>query len=1319
MPPLTRRQTLFWLDEQLFPGAPYHHHALTIRLEGALDRVRLQRALEQTERDVDQLRLVIESDDGTPTQRVRPDGGLVLEDVDLRTAPDSFDAWLALETVRPFDMGRALHRASLVRLGDEAHVFCLFVHHIASDGASIALIVRHLGARYAGSPVAPHPSFLDYVDAERAYLDTKKAAKDAAYWKAKLGSGTPPLAFYGRPRTSLSVESTRLWVDGGPARRQRLEALLPHDPVHLMHPSISRLVAMATVLFAFVHRTTGNETLAIGTPVPNRTARFVDTCGLLMEQVFLVVRIDEGETFATLAEKVRREVLASFRSAQHCVSDRGIDYVTLNLLTERFGPFGDLDARVRLQSACTMPEVSLPAVSGDRRDTFGIQLHDFEGDHGLLVGFDMHRDTFDETERRLVPGHFFRLVDAFLEDLSQRIDSVGLLDDVERRALVAETTGRDEGGPPPDLLAPIREQMRLRADEPAIVAGDRTLSYRALERRVDALSQRLRVLGVDREVVVGLYLPRGSDELVSMLAILEAGGAYLPLDPTHPPARNQLVLEDAAPALVLTHAAFVRDLEVPEGTVVLALDDEWPSLLEGDVAPHPSVHDPEQLAYVLFTSGSTGRPKGVEIPRRAFANLLRSMAEHPGMSERDRLLAVTTITFDIAGLELFLPLTVGATVRIADRESSLDPALLRGILEREPITVVQATPTTFRLLIEAGWRGHSALRLLVGGEPLSSELAAALLARCGTLYDVYGPTETTIWSTVKRIEDASRITIGRPIDRTRIYVVDAGRNSVPRGVIGELAIAGAGLARGYRGRPDLTRERFIVLSGVDGPERAYLTGDLARQSTDGDLECLGRTDHQVKVRGFRIELGDIESTLRSVEGVRDVVVLARADLALDPRLVAYYVAESAIDRDRFVERVRASLPAYMHPSVYVRLDAFPLNTNGKVDRRELPAPESQASEPSRREIRRPRDDRELRMATLFRDVLGVDEVGLDDDFFALGGTSPLAIELRRRIETSFVAPIPLRALFESPSPLGLVARLGESAAQSEPIVVTLRQGPEEATPLFCLLGVQLYDELARSLREPRSVYGLHVPIRYSPARDEPPSVAAIADRYLALIRRIRPHGPYALLGLCFGGVVAFEVASRLRRAGETVELVASIDAVLPRGVSYDRLDRVLGLARRAIDERHRIPAFLRSRAERVIERLPPSRLRTELARRVATEASALAIDEVVDMPLAGPLIASQYAGFQASARFLDAPLLVVLATDRTFGDGRRVAPDGGFGGLARTVHAHALAGDHLELLRAPRALDVARLVEGRLAPPSSAPNRGIQTLAAGTAPRVA
>jgi amino acid adenylation domain-containing protein len=709
----------------------------------------------------------------------------------------------------------------------------------------------------------------------------------------------------------------------------------------------------------------------------------------------------------------------------------------------------------------------------------------------------------------------------------------------QREAVLAASVGPEPEGEAPDLIECFRASAARRPRHIAVNGPDGTLTYFELDRLSDALAVRLRALGVRRESRVGVAVPRGARELATLLATLKAGGCYVPVDAGHPADRVRVILEDAAPEVLVAPAESPLVSMLPPGTTLLPLDQIW-GPWSGALVTEPTTAD--QLAYILFTSGSTGRPKGVEIPRRALANFLRSMAREPGLTESDRLLAITTTTFDIAGLELFLPLWVGATVVIADKETATDPRRLRALLERDPPTVLQATPATWRLLLEAGWRGDQKVRMLCGGEAMSPELAQRLLAAGGELWNVYGPTETTVWSTLDRVTPGSgRISIGRPIDHTRLYVLDAVRNLVAPGEVGELYIGGRGLARGYRNRPDLTSERFVDDPFAGPGERMYRTGDLGRLLEDGRFECLGRIDHQVKVRGFRIELGEIENALRGAEGVEEVVAVADPRPDADPVLCAYWVG--AATREALYERARAKLPAYMVPSVYLPVAAFPLTPNGKIDRKALVRPDAAGAAAPAAAGLAPRNPTEARIAAIWGEVLGVSPVGVDQDFFAIGGTSVKVIEARTRIEQAFATTLPLSAFFESPTTVETLAARMEKPSVNRSLVLLHKGGDEP--PLYLVHdadGATLpYLNLARRLGGRRSIYGVQprgdadVPIVHT-------RVEEMAAHYVSEIRKLQPRGPYLLGGLCAGGILAFEMACQLESAGERAHLVAVIDA---------------------------------------------------------------------------------------------------------------------------------------------------------------------------------
>jgi amino acid adenylation domain-containing protein len=548
----------------------------------------------------------------------------------------------------------------------------------------------------------------------------------------------------------------------------------------------------------------------------------------------------------------------------------------------------------------------------------------------------------------------------------------------------------------------------------------------------------LRSLGVGPEVLVGIYVHRGLDMLVGLLGVLKAGGAYVPLDPAFPRERLAFMLGDSGAALLLSERRLAGSL--PEHSVrVIELDGEWEQEraqrtegTHGTQARSAGVGGGEHLAYVLYTSGSTGRPKGVEVTHRSVVNFLLSMRHCPGLGPQDGLLAVTTLSFDIAGLELFLPLTVGARVILLSRAAAADGPRLVAELSRPEVTAMQATPATWQLLFESGWRPGKALKVLCGGEALPRALANRLLERSPEVYNLYGPTETTIWSTLVRVAPgAGAVPIGGPIANTQVYLLDQRLRLVPPGCAGELCIGGTGLARGYRQRPGLTAARFVPdpFSGVPGA-RLYRTGDLARWLPSGTLDCLGRVDHQVKVRGFRIELGEIETALARHPTVRQAVAVVREDVPGDKRLVAYFVAvpgrEPAAEELR--DLLRQVLPDYMVPGAFVLLEALPLSPNGKVNRAALPRPQEAVQAPE--SYVPPATPVEEGLAEIWAATLGVERVGARDNFFQRGGHSLLGMQVVARLRDAYQIDLPVKLLFDAPTLADLARTVEQHLLQS-------------------------------------------------------------------------------------------------------------------------------------------------------------------------------------------------------------------------------------------------------------------------------------------------
>ena len=614
---------------------------------------------------------------------------------------------------------------------------------------------------------------------------------------------------------------------------------------------------------------------------------------------------------------------------------------------------------------------------------------------------------------RRLTGHYETLLAGIAADPSRTIGATPLLTDDERRELVAEWNRTDRPVDERCLHELVAEQAVRTPDRVAVEGSGRSYTYAELDDRASRLAQHLHGLGVRQGTLVGVCLERVPETMVALLGILKTGAAYVPVDPAYPAERRAYMVADAEAPVIVTQESLLEELAAQDGTLV-CIDRDWPTISEETPFATDGRVASDALAYVIYTSGSTGRPKGVEIRHRSVVNLLTSMAEHPGVDEGDVVVNVTTPAFDLSVPDLYLPLVRGATLVVAPKEHTQDPGRLAALLDRCGATLMQATPTTWRMLVDAGWEGKHDLKIVCGGEALPRSLANELVERGASLWHMYGPTETTVWSSIMQLGRGNGSPpIGGPIANTRFYVVDDHLEPVPIGVAGELLIGGAGVARGYRNRPELTAEKFFDDPFVDDGTRLYRTGDKMRRRADGTLEFLGRLDNQVKLHGYRIELGEIEAALDAHPDVRQSVVVIQEDGMGGSRLVAYVVggegAEPAIPDLR--RQLAASVPAYAVPSSFVRLDALPLTANGKVDLKALPRPDGGRSDLASSYVA-PRTPTEEALAAVWSDLLQVDRVGADDDFFELGGHSLLAVKMVARIRDTLGVELFLPTVFE-------------------------------------------------------------------------------------------------------------------------------------------------------------------------------------------------------------------------------------------------------------------------------------------------------------------
>jgi len=913
----------------------------------------------------------------------------------------------------PFDLANGpVWRMLVYRLRDGMLGVALCIHHIASDGWSLNAIIRELKelcAAYAegrAPQLAALPvQYADYAVWQRQWLQGERLARELSYWRERLAGMPPALEL----PTDLPRPPIQTFNGAGCGLELPQVVAAGIAAISQRHRATTFMTLLA-VLKVLLYRYTGQADIVVGVPIAGRERAEVEHVqGLFLNTLLLRTELSGELRFNELLARVRDTTLGAY-AHQHLPFEK---------LVDELHPQRNLSSNPLFQ--CLFNKLLVPAADQEtlEDDTPGpldlaLTVHEIAGTVTLV--FSYKTDLFRRETIERMAGHFLRLAEAVVRDAEQPLKALPLLTEAERRELLTarNRTQQTLSGDPVSRLFEAQVQRSPRAT--ALVFGEEQLSYGELNARANRLAHYLRSMGVGREEKVGVLLERGVQMVVAVLGVLKAGGGYVPLDPAYPEERIAFMVEDSEAGVLLTEERLLSGLAVGDAQVVCVDRDAQAIAAQSgeDLEPGPQ---PADLAYMIYTSGSTGRPKGVQIEHRALSNFLQSMAREPGLEPHDVLVAVTTLSFDIAGLELYLPLIRGARLVLAGREVTTNGVALSELLKASGATVMQATPATWRLLLAAGWQGSAQLRILCGGEALPRDLAEQLLGCCIELWNLYGPTETTIWSTAYRVQTGiEAVPIGRPIANTRIYLLDAHGQPVPVGVPGELYIGGAGVARCYWSRPELTAEKFVAdpFDATPGA-RLYRTGDRARYRPDGNIEYLGRLDNQVKLRGFRIELGEIEAVLGRLPQVRQAVVVIREDRPGDQRLVAYVVAQG--DTEGLVEglrsQLRASLPDYMVPTAFVTLEALPLTPNGKVDRKALPAPERESQVTAAYVA--PGSELEQKLVAVWQDALRLEKVGVDDNFFDLGGNSLLVTRVHARIKPLFEREVHVIDLFRFPT----------------------------------------------------------------------------------------------------------------------------------------------------------------------------------------------------------------------------------------------------------------------------------------------------------------
>ena len=1026
------------------PGVYFDQYA--IKLRGRLDRHAFESAWRQTIERHEVLRTSFHWEKvEKPLQVVHRDVNLPLDHHDWRElSPEEqherLQDFLSSDRSRGFDLRQApLMRLALIQTGDDSFNFTWSNHHMLIDGWSRATLFREVLISYEAMLQGATPAlrrglpYRNYI----AWLRQQDLAKAETYWRELLRGFGEPTPLGGTPRSANQQKHETRYAEQEISLSQELTSTL--SSLARRHElTLNTLTQGAWGLL--LSRYAGVDDVIFGATVSGRPPTLPNVeslVGLFINTLPVRLRLSRSQSLVSLLKTLQRQQL-EMRDYEYSplVQVQSWSEVPRGPLFESIVVFENYPVDASLNNGKSSVKIEAVEISGTTNYPLTLTIKP-GAELAAHVAYDS--DRFEAAAIRRLLGHFQKLLEEFATGEFERpLSTLSLLTKEERHTLLVEANNTAVAYPPAGGLHRLFEvQVDRTPLAIALTTTEERLTYAQLNVRANKLAHHLIALGVAPEDRVGILLDRSADMVVALLGVLKACGCYIPLDPQFPAERLAFMMSDAGLKVLLTTRRLAESFGASLDSMTLVYVDEWSQHETAALETNPGIEArADQLAYMIYTSGSTGQPKGVMISHGAVCNLLRSMGHDPGLDNYDRLLALTTLSFDIAGLELFLPLINGAHLILATRETASDPTELMTRMGRHDVSIVQATPATWRMLIEAGWKGVPPLKVLCGGEALPEDLAQSLRLRARSLWNMYGPTETTIWSLVSEVQCCHRVTIGRPIDNTTVYVLDEWLQPVPAGVAGNLYIGGAGLARGYWQRPALTAEKFIPNPFSSEPgDRLYLTGDVVRHLPSGELEYLGRGDHQVKVRGYRIELGEIEVALRGQAEVRAAVVVAREQKGEEKRLVAYVVAEEGTELK--VSALRAALkeqlPDYMIPSAFVRMTELPLTPNGKIDRKALPAPDQTADVSLDGEAAL--SPVEQIVANIFGDILGLERLGTSADFFESGGHSLLATRLISRIREAFHVELPLRALFETPTIAALAAQIENAMKEAQGLVV--------------------------------------------------------------------------------------------------------------------------------------------------------------------------------------------------------------------------------------------------------------------------------------------
>ena len=1167
--PLSFAQQRLWFLHRMDPGSASYNIPVAVRFSGRLDVPALERSFNEILRRHEVLRTTFRVVNDEPEQTIAAPVPAALQVLEMEGSdkPErraSAMAFAARDARTPFDLERGpLLRVSLLRVEAEEHVLVIVIHHSIFDGWSLGVFFDELGSLYGAyaqslpSPLQEPPvQYADYAVWQREYLSGAVLGRQIDYWKSRLGGSRGILEL---PRDRLALEAPGRGGD----TRVVYPAALSEELRQLGRGSGATLfMVLAAAFGVFLHRMTGQDDILLGTPVAGRTGPGLERLiGFFVNTLVLRTDLSGNPPFLDLLHRVRETALGAFAS-----QDLPFERLVEELRPERAPGRSPLvqvmfalqNARASALEFPGLDVTGLEVSSGNSKFDLTLTMTDSPG--GLEASFEYNAGIFDPATVDLMAGRFRVLLDGIASGPSRRISELPLMTPGESHRVLVEWNNVQPGTVSDRCICEEFEEQAARHPETvAVRCGGEQLSYGELNLRANRLAHHLISLGVGPDVAVGICMKRSTEMIVSLLGILNAGGAFVPLDPAYPPDRLRGMVADTGLRLVVTGPPPGGDLFGP-GVRRVSCDPDTTDGCDGEDPGRRATG--AHAAYIMFTSGSTGRPKGIVVTHGAIASHCAVCRETYGISHRDRVLQFASLSFDPSVEQIFTALTAGARLVLRGEELWSAKELYGQIVAQELTVVNLPTAYWHEAAMDFPGPGHApgvhSLRLMiVGGEAMMpGPLRQWRKTSFGDvrLLNAYGPTETTVTALIydcgdlptEKLEATTRIPIGRPLRNRSVYILDSGGAPSPAGFPGELYIGGPALARGYVNQPGLTDERF-VRNHIDssGGSLLYKTGDLVRFRPDGNIEFLGRMDRQEKIRGFRVEPDEIESVLRGQTGVDDAAVVFRDGPSGEKQIVAYCAAEkggsiSVADITAFIAE---KLPAFMLPSAIVMLERLPLTPNGKIDRSALPPPPAAPGRPGPGYVP-PRDPLEAGLAGLWEALLGRKPIGVHDNFFELGGHSLLAARLFAQIEKLTGKNLPLATLFQAPTIDGISALLRREGRGSSWSSLVAIKPTGDRSPFFCVHAaggnVLGYRSLASRLDPDQPVYGLQA--RGLDGADVPlESVEEMAAQYVREVRALQPTGPYYLGGACTGGIVAFEMAQQLVAGGEDVGVLAMFD----------------------------------------------------------------------------------------------------------------------------------------------------------------------------------